>query len=123
VGSANFEWIVREVADLAIAKARTVPHLPELRWSTFLSGHMFKAKAAKKNHASKRAAKVVQTVTKKNSKLAEDEEATTAEAEPMGSVAAAVPRDEGSSAKQRQKAKPPKPADKNAKAKPVRPSK
>jgi hypothetical protein len=123
VGAANFEWIVREVADLAIAKVRTAPHLPELRWSALLSGNMLNAKAAKKKPASKRAAKAVQIVTKKNSKLAEDEEATTAAAEPMGSVAAAVPRDEGSSAKRRQKAKPPKPAAKNAKAKPVRPSK
>jgi len=36
VGQANFDWIVREVADLAIAKARTAPRSPELRWSAFL---------------------------------------------------------------------------------------
>ena len=36
VGPANFDWIVREVADLAIAKAHIAPHLPELRWSAFL---------------------------------------------------------------------------------------
>ena len=51
VGQANFEWIVREVADLAIAKAKTAPKVPELRWSAFLNadaGGDKKAKAAKK---------------------------------------------------------------------------
>ena len=39
VGQANFEWIIREVADLAIAKAAHAPAPPnELRWSTFLAG-------------------------------------------------------------------------------------
>jgi hypothetical protein len=39
VGQANFDWIVREVADLAIAKASaTSIALGELRWSSFLSG-------------------------------------------------------------------------------------
>ena len=38
VGEANFEWIVKEVADLAIAKAQAAPKLLELRWSAFLSG-------------------------------------------------------------------------------------
>jgi len=39
VGQANFDWIVKEVADLAIAKAKTAPQFPELRWSAFLNGH------------------------------------------------------------------------------------
>jgi hypothetical protein len=60
-------------------------------------------------------------VTKKNSKLAEDEEAMAAAAEPMGSVAAAVPRDQGSSAAQMKKPEPPKPAVEDAEAKPTRP--
>jgi hypothetical protein len=47
VGQANFDWIVREVADLAIAKAKTAPQVPELRWSAFLSGVDAAAKAAK----------------------------------------------------------------------------
>ena len=47
VGAANFEWIVSEIAALAIAKAETAPHVPELRWSAFL-GHAPTAKAAKK---------------------------------------------------------------------------
>ena len=36
VGAANFEWIVREVAEMAIAKAKSAPQVPELRWSAFL---------------------------------------------------------------------------------------
>ena len=39
VGRVNFDWIVREVADLAIAKAHSAPTAPrELRWSAFLNG-------------------------------------------------------------------------------------
>jgi hypothetical protein len=37
-------------------------------------------------------------MSKDNSKLDRDEEAATCKDEPMGSVAAAIPRDEGSSA-------------------------
>jgi hypothetical protein len=36
VGQANFDWIVKEVADLAIAKAHAAPKALELRWSSFL---------------------------------------------------------------------------------------
>jgi hypothetical protein len=36
VGEKNFEWIVSEVAALAIAKAKTAPIVPELRWASFL---------------------------------------------------------------------------------------
>jgi hypothetical protein len=39
VGQENFDWIIREVADLAIAKAHKAPAPPkELRWSAFLNG-------------------------------------------------------------------------------------
>jgi hypothetical protein len=39
VGQANFDWIVREVADLAISNARKAPEAPkELRWARFLTG-------------------------------------------------------------------------------------
>jgi glutathione synthase/RimK-type ligase-like ATP-grasp enzyme len=39
VGQANFDWIIREVADLAIARAQNAPKvLKELRWSAFLNG-------------------------------------------------------------------------------------
>ncbi|HEV2487905.1 MAG TPA: hypothetical protein VGT08_20465 [Terracidiphilus sp.] len=126
VGAANFEWIVHEVADMAIAKAKTAPHVPELHWSVFLGGNVAKAKAARKKPASKKgvsgkAAKAVRTLAKKNSKLAKDEEAITAAAEPMGSVAAAVARDEGSSVAQMKKPEPPKPVAKDAGAKTTRP--
>jgi hypothetical protein len=65
VGQANFDWIVREVADLAIAKARSAPHAPELRWAAFLGTEAAPAKAEKvakpaktKPVAKKKAAKV-----------------------------------------------------------------
>jgi hypothetical protein len=36
VGEENFQWIVREVANLAIAKAIASPAAPNLRWSSML---------------------------------------------------------------------------------------
>ena len=48
VGKANFDWIVKEVADLAIAKAQAAPQLLELRWSAFLSAHSGRKRARKK---------------------------------------------------------------------------
>jgi hypothetical protein len=61
VGQANFDWIVKEVADLAIAKAKDAPHVPELRWSAFLGEAAHPAakpaKAAKKKSAAKSKAK------------------------------------------------------------------
>ena len=36
VGQANFDWIVKEVAALATAKAHAAPQVLELRWSAFL---------------------------------------------------------------------------------------
>ena len=121
VGAANFEWIVRAVADMAIAKAKTAPHVPELRWAALLGGRATKTKARSKKPASKRVVKAVRTVTKKNSKLADDEEASAAAAEPMGSVAAAVSRDQGSSAAQMKESVPPKPAAEEEKSKATRP--
>jgi hypothetical protein len=50
VGQANFDWIVKEVADLALAKAAKAPHVPELRWAAFLGAEP-KKKAAKKKTA------------------------------------------------------------------------
>ncbi|MGD0801945.1 MAG: hypothetical protein ABR906_11575 [Terracidiphilus sp.] len=46
VGQANFDWIVKSVADLAIAKAQNAQRVPELRWAGFLDAEP--AKAAKK---------------------------------------------------------------------------
>ena len=56
VGEANFEWIVREVADLAIAKAKIAPQVPDLNWASFLKGAPTE-KPAKKSPAKKSAAK------------------------------------------------------------------
>jgi len=57
VGQANFDWIVREVADLAIAKARTAPKVPELRWAAFLGTAAAPAKKKAKRSTTKRPAK------------------------------------------------------------------
>ena len=107
VGAANFDWIVQAVADLAIARAKAAPRVPELRSSALLGANVPTAKAARKKTASNRAVKAVRKVAEKNSKLIEEEEEIAAEAEPMGSVAAAVARDQGSSAAA-MKTKPPK---------------
>ncbi len=48
IGQANFDWIVKEMADLAIAKAKSAPRVPELRGAGFLGGERTRAKAAKK---------------------------------------------------------------------------
>jgi glutathione synthase/RimK-type ligase-like ATP-grasp enzyme len=62
VGQANFDWVVKEVADMLIEKARSAPHLPELRASVFLGAAPGPAKkkanpARRKPAAKKRAAK------------------------------------------------------------------
>jgi hypothetical protein len=56
VGEANFEWMVREVADLAIAKAKLAPKHLDLNWAAFLKGEPA-AKPAKKTPAKKAPAK------------------------------------------------------------------
>jgi hypothetical protein len=60
VGQANFDWIVREVADLAIAKAKKAPHVPELRWAAFLGTE---AAPVKKKAAKKKAPKASETAS------------------------------------------------------------
>jgi hypothetical protein len=57
VGQANFDWIVEEVADLSIARAKAAPRMPELRCSAFLGAEPARAKSAKKKHAAKKTAK------------------------------------------------------------------
>ena len=59
VGEANFDWIVRAVADMAIAKAKTAPRIPELRWSALLGAKSSSRKAAIKKPASNKAVKAV----------------------------------------------------------------
>ncbi|HTW61628.1 MAG TPA: hypothetical protein VMD55_07435 [Terracidiphilus sp.] len=54
VGPANFEWIVEQVAEMAIAKAQLAPQLPELRWSAFLGDASVTAKAPRKRAPSAR---------------------------------------------------------------------
>jgi hypothetical protein len=61
VGQANFDWIVREVADLAISKAKHAPHKLELRWSAFLGAADEPAKAEKKLDAKKKSTKSSKT--------------------------------------------------------------
>jgi glutathione synthase/RimK-type ligase-like ATP-grasp enzyme len=103
VGEENFEWIVEHVAHMAIAKAKTAPHLLELNWAAFL-GAPAPARVARKKPASKltmkpktlKDAKPASEKSEKEKQFDDDMEAASADAEPMGSVAAAVPRDEGS---------------------------
>jgi len=59
VGQANFDWIVKGVADLAIAKAKLAPQAPELRWQAFLGAEAAQTAkpVAKKKPAAKKAAK------------------------------------------------------------------
>ena len=47
IGEANFEWLVKQVADLAIAKAKRATQKAELRGVAFLSGEAVKKRAAK----------------------------------------------------------------------------
>ncbi len=54
VGQANFDWIVEQTADLAIAKAQAAPLPPELRWSAFLSVAPAPTKKTKKKPAPKK---------------------------------------------------------------------
>jgi hypothetical protein len=93
VGSANFEWFVEHVAELAIAKARiaktrNAPQIQELRWSAFLGavpGGPVKKKSTKTALKNKAAPKP------KKAGLAAELEESASEQEPMGSIAAAVP--------------------------------
>ena len=57
VGQANFDWIVREVADLAVAKAKQAPQHLDLNWSSFLKMQAApKKKAPAKKSAPKKKA-------------------------------------------------------------------
>jgi hypothetical protein len=61
IGQASFDWIVKEVADLAIAKAKTAPHAPALRSAVFLSSEPAPAKIIKKMVVPKKNTKSVAT--------------------------------------------------------------
>ena len=103
VGSANFEWFVDHVAELAIAKARTAPQVHDLHWSAFLGpavvgaapkgGTVKRSKPAKKS-APKSAKPASKSAKPTHASLEAEEESAAAQAEPMGSIAAAVPGDD-----------------------------
>jgi glutathione synthase/RimK-type ligase-like ATP-grasp enzyme len=63
VGQDNFVWIVREVADLAIAKAKQAPQHLDLNWSSFLKMQPSGAKTPAKKAAAKKSSK--KSTTKK----------------------------------------------------------
>lgn len=89
VGPENFEWIVEQVAEMAIAKARTAPQVPELRCWAFLGaahGGPVKKKPAKSAPKKQKLA-----ATPRTKGLEAEVEEAAAEQEPMGSIAAAVP--------------------------------
>jgi hypothetical protein len=48
VGQTNFEWFIKEVADLVIARTKGAPHKPELHWAAMLGED-----AATASHAGK----------------------------------------------------------------------
>jgi hypothetical protein len=50
VGEENFEWIVKEVADLAITRARGAPRPPRLRWASLLGGDEGRGKHSRRGH-------------------------------------------------------------------------
>jgi hypothetical protein len=54
VGAANFKWIVRNVAELAITKARLARHAPALRWADLLGTSKPKSKQRAKNGATRK---------------------------------------------------------------------
>jgi hypothetical protein len=74
VGQANFDWIIREVADLALAKAKTAPQHLDLRWTSFLN---VGAPSAKKSAPAKKTA--AKKSSAGNAKTAKVSEGTPAE--------------------------------------------
>jgi glutathione synthase/RimK-type ligase-like ATP-grasp enzyme len=76
VGQENFDWIVEQTADLAIAKAQAAPLAPELRWSAFLGASPAAVKKARKPVAGKK------SVSKKRANAVE----TKAETKPKAAI-------------------------------------
>ncbi|MGA3373945.1 MAG: hypothetical protein ABSC48_19555 [Terracidiphilus sp.] len=62
VGQANFDWIVKEVADLAIAKARKALRRPELRGAAWLGGEA-DARTSKRIATTRKRARSARTST------------------------------------------------------------
>jgi hypothetical protein len=92
VGPENFEWIVEKVADMAIARAARKKPASKLVM----------------NPKTPKDSKPAGEKSEKEKQFDDDMEAASADAEPMGSVAAAVPRDEGSARPEADE--PPRPA-------------
>jgi hypothetical protein len=65
VGQANFDWIVREVAELAIARARSTPHLLAARGPAFFG---VEVASGKKNPAAKKKTSAAQIKPNKTQK-------------------------------------------------------
>jgi hypothetical protein len=53
VGQANFDWIVKEVAEFVIARARTAPHSPALRGLAFLGAESARFRSGTKKTTGK----------------------------------------------------------------------
>ena len=70
VGPENFDWIVKHVADMAIAKAKHAPQVPELRWSAFLIGDAAAPKLAKKKPVPRKIVKTAKAKSKKTEEKA-----------------------------------------------------
>ena len=70
VGPENFDWIVKHVADMAIAKAKHAPQVPELRWSAFLTGDAAAPKLAKKKPVPRKIVKTAKAKSKKTEEKA-----------------------------------------------------
>jgi len=66
VGQANFNWIVKEVANLAIAKARIARRAHELRGPVFLGGGLALAKTGNRHPATKKRARPARVETKRD---------------------------------------------------------
>lgn len=54
VGQANFDWIVKEVADMLIAKAKSAARASSLRWTAFLGAGTGRANGAAKKRTARK---------------------------------------------------------------------
>lgn len=70
VGHANFDWVVREVADMLIAKAKAGPRLPELRCTVLLGATPAPIKSAKKKPIAKKTVRASPKATKESAESA-----------------------------------------------------
>lgn len=77
VGEANFNWIVKEMADLAIAKARLAPQVQELRWAALLRGDAGASRASRATRKPATKKKKAKTKLKAKAESAVSEAMTT----------------------------------------------